>query len=319
MNWLTGKITKFVEIAKNQILKKRSSLETSQSLWVSCSGCKEMQLKKDLEKQLNICKCSYHFDLDPKTRFEKTLFDHGEMELIPCPEYADPDPLNFAVNGKKFIDKYKGYQKKTGQQSALLIAKGKVDGLNVIAAGYNFAFSGGAMSLRESEHLLAAMQIALDEKVDAFCTFYQSGGMNVTGNLFSLSKGMAGILVATKMLKDAGIVTIACLSSKTTGGTFVNVYGSDFIFSESKSVSLLFAGARVSASVNAGNEIPADFGHSSSLEQHGMIDGEVGRLEFKSKISTLVKVMLKKAEKSNTSSGNVTIDQSILQKSSKAL
>jgi acetyl-CoA carboxylase carboxyl transferase subunit beta len=319
MNWLTGKITKFVETAKNKILKKRSSsLETSQSLWVSCPDCKEMLLKTDLQEQLNICKCSYHFDLDPKTRFEKTLFDHGEMELIPCPDYANPDPLSFKINGKKFIDKYKGYQKKTGQQSALFIAKGKVDGLNIVAVGYNFAFGGGAMSLRESEHLLTAMQVALDEKVDAFCTFYQSGGMNVTGNLFSLSKGMAGVLVATKMLKDAGIVTIACLSSKTTGGTFVNVYGNDIIFSE-KASNLLFAGARVSASVNVGNEIPADFGHSSSLEQHGMIDGEVGRLEFKSKISSLVKVMLKKVEKSNTSSGNVTIDQSILRRTSKAL
>ena len=129
---------------------------------------------------------------------------------------------------------------------------------------------------------------------------------------------MTGVLVATKMLKDAGIVTIACLSSKTTGGTFVNVYGNDIIFSE-KASNLLFAGARVSASVNAGNELPADFGYSSSLEQHGMIDGEVGTLEFKSKISSLVKVMLKKAEKSNTSSSNVTIDQSILQQTSKAL
>ena len=318
MNWIKSKISKFVEIAKNKIIKKRANdAEASESLWISCTGCNEMQLKKDLKNQFNICKCSYSFDLDPKTRFEKIFFDNGVFELIECPSFADPDLLNFEVNGKKFIDKYKGYQKKTGQQSAILIAKGKVDGLNVVAAGYNFAFGGAAMTIRESEHLLVAMQTALDEKVDAFVSFYQSGGMNVTGNLFSLAKGMPTIMMATKMLKDSGIVTVAILGSKTTGGTFCNVFGNDFLFAEKKAENLLFAGKRVSASVNTGHEMPSDFGQSKSLENHGMIDGVLDRIEAKSIISNLVKVILKKAEKSNTSSSNVTIDQSILQQASK--
>ena len=63
--------------------------------------------------------------------------------------------------------------------------------------------------------------------------------------------------------------------------------------------------------------MPSDFGQSKSLENHGMIDGVLDRIEAKSIISNLVKVILKKAEKSNTSSSNVTIDQSILQQASK--
>ena len=323
MNWIKSKISKFVEIAKNKIIKKRSNnIEASESLWISCPGCNDMQLKTDLIEKLNICKCSHHFDLDPKTRFEKSFFDNGEFELIECPAFADPDPLDFEVNGKKFIDKYKGYQKKTGQQSAILIAEGKVDGLNVIAAGYNFAFGGAAMTLRESEHLLTAIQTAIDKKVDAFVSFYQSGGMNVTGNLFSLGKGMPAIMMATKILKDAGIVTVGVLGSKTTGGSFCNVFGNDFLFAENKSTNnLLFAGRRVSASINAGQEIPNDFGESLSLENHGMIDGVLNsRFEAKSKISTLIKVILKKAEiQANIDTSNVaTLDRS-LQKTSKAL
>ena len=110
---------------------------------------------------------------------------------------------------------------------------------------------------------------------------------------------------------------MAILGSKTTGGTFCNVFGNDFLFAEKNAENLLFAGKRVSASVNTGHEMPSDFGHSTSLENHGMIDGVLDRIEAKSIISNLVKVILKKAEKSNTSSGNVTIDQSILQQASK--
>jgi acetyl-CoA carboxylase beta subunit len=92
LNWIKSKISKFVEIAKNKIIKKRSNdAEASESLWISCPGCNEMQLKKDLKNQFNICKCSYSFDLDPKTRFEKIFFDNGVFELIECPSFADPD------------------------------------------------------------------------------------------------------------------------------------------------------------------------------------------------------------------------------------
>ena len=91
-----------------------------------------------------------------------------------------------------------------------------------------------------------------------------------------------------------------------------------FLFAEKNAENLLFAGKRVSASVNTGHEMPSDFGHSSSLENHGMIDGVLDGVQAKSTISTLVKVILKKAEKSNTSSSNVTIDRS-LQKTSTAI
>ena len=64
-----------------------------------------------------------------------------------------------------------------------------------------------------------------------------------------------------------------------------------------KNENLLFAGKRVSASVNKGQELPDDFGQASSLIDHGMIDGAFdSRLEIKTKITNLVKVLLKKSE-----------------------
>ena len=309
MNWIKSKIQSFVEKAKQTFKRQRPTKEDqSNSLWLNCPGCNQMQLKQDLQNNYYICKCSYHFDLDPKIRFEKLFFDEGQYELIPCPEWADPDPLNFKIGDKKFIDKYNAYKKKTGQQSAILAANGKVNGLNIVAFGYNFAHGGASLTQREGEHLVRGIQTALDEKVDAVISFYQSGGMNVTGNLNSL-KNMPVQMMAMKMLKKAGIVTIGICSSKITGGTFCNVYGNDFIFAETSSnENLLFAGKRVSASVNKGQELPEDFGRASSLVDHGMIDGTFeSRLDIKNKISNLIKVLLKKSETEVSTAENTNI------------
>ena len=312
MNWIKNLKKSFVEKVKNTFRRQRPSKEDqSDSMWINCPSCNQMQLKEDLKKNFNVCTCTHHFDLDPKTRFSEMFFDDGEYELIDCPEWADPDPLDFKIGEKKFIDKYNAYKKKTGQQSAILAAKGTVNGLNIVAFGYNFAHGGAALTQREGEHLIAGIQKALDDKVDAVVSFYQSGGMAVTGNLNSL-KNMPVQMMAMKMLKKAGIVTIGICGSKITGGTFCNVYGNDFIFAENpKSENLLFAGKRVSASVNKGHELPQDFGQASSIVDHGMIDGAFeSRMEIREKITNLIRVLLKKSEieAKAESTSNVKVD-----------
>ena len=316
MNWIKSKIQSFVEKAKKTFKKERpSKAEQNNSLWINCPSCNKMSLKEDLKKNYNVCSCNYHFDLDPKIRFTELLFDEGDHEIIECPDWADPDPLEFKIDDVKFIDKYNAYKKKTGQQSAILAAKGKVNGLNVIAFGYNFMFGGSALTNREGEHLIAGIQKALNDKVDAVVSFYQSGGMGVTGNIHSL-KNMPVQMMAMKMLRDAGIVTIGICSSKVTGGTFCNVYGNDFLFSETKNKTenLLFAGKRVSASVNKGTELPENFGVSDSLIEKGMLCGGFdSRMEIREKITSLIRVVLKQPEIESRleEKSNVTVDASI--------
>ena len=162
-------------------LKRKDPQKADQekSLWLNCPECNQMQLKEDLKNNFNICKCSYHFDLDPETRFKKLLFDNGDYELIECPSWSTPDPLGMEINGKKFIDKYKNYQKKTGQQSALLIAHGKIGGIKSIAAR-NIALHLVALhSLREKMNIfLSAAQFAMENEIELFLSIYQSGGMS---------------------------------------------------------------------------------------------------------------------------------------------
>ena len=114
MNWIKNKILSFVQKTKDKFKKNRATKEEQEkSLWINCPDCNQMELKEDLKKNFNICKCSYHFDLSPEIRFKNLLFDDGFYELIECPSWSSPDPLGMEINGKKYIDKYKGYQKKT--------------------------------------------------------------------------------------------------------------------------------------------------------------------------------------------------------------
>ena len=74
---------------------------------------------------------------------------------------------------------------------------------------------------------------------------------------------------------------------------------------------MLFAGKRVSASVNKGQELPEDFGQASSIVEHGMIDGAFeSRMEIREKITNLVRVLLKKSEieARAESTSNVKVD-----------
>ncbi len=310
MNWIKNLKLSFVEKVKETFKRKRpSKKEQSDSMWVNCPGCNQMKLRQDLKKKFNVCDCSHHFDLDPKILFTDLLFDDGDWEKIPCPP-ANPDPLNFKINETKYIDKYNTYIKKTGQDSAILAGKGTINGLKIIAFGYNFSFGGNAMTPRENEQLLSGIQMAMDEKVDAVISIYQSGGMSVACGMFGLVT-MPKQMFAMRELRKTGIVTIGILESKITGGTFCNTYGNDFLFSSSpKNVSQLFAGARVSASVNKSQPLPEDFGVSSSLQNSGQIDGCFNsRLEIREKITNLLRVLLKKPEKESKeeSTSNVKV------------
>ena len=311
MNWIQKKLQSFVEKAKQTFKKNRpSKAEQANSAWVNCPGCNQMKLREDLKKNFNICDCNHHFDLDPKVLFTELLFDEGEWEKIPCPP-ADPDPLNFKIGDTKYIDKYNANIKKTNQDSAVLAGIGKVNGLKIVAFGYNFAFGGNAMTPRENEQLMSGIQKALDEKVDGVISIYQSGGMSVATNIHGLST-MPKQMFAMKELREAGIVTIGILESKITGGTFCNTYGNDFLFSTNpNNESQLFAGKRVSASVNKGQALPEDFGVSKSLLSLGMIDGIFdSRMEIRQRITNLIRVLLKKSEKESReeSTSNVKVD-----------
>ena len=58
------------------------------------------------------------------------------FELVETPLPQD-DPLNF-VDNKKYTDRLKSARKTTNQDDAILIAKGKIGGIEVVTGGSRF-------------------------------------------------------------------------------------------------------------------------------------------------------------------------------------
>ena len=147
MNW----ITKFIKPKIKSLFEKKSS-KTDGNLWTTCS-CKNLIYKEDLDANQKVCpKCGEHHKLTCTERF-KTFFDNKEFELISTPLPKD-DPLNFQ-DKKKYTDRLKVARELTGQDDAILIAKGKVNGVDVVVGAQDFRFIGGSFGAASGEAFIA--------------------------------------------------------------------------------------------------------------------------------------------------------------------
>ncbi len=162
MNW----ITKFIKPKIKSLFKKRSS-NVEENLWTTCS-CKNLIYIEDLDSNQKVCpKCGEHHKLTCKERF-KTFFDNKEFELIETPLPKD-DPLNFE-DKKKYTDRLKSARKLTGQDDAILIGKGKIQEIDVIAGAQDFRFIGGSFGAASGEAFIAGAQSAIENgAIDVTC------------------------------------------------------------------------------------------------------------------------------------------------------
>ena len=300
MNWITR--WKKIGIKVKQIFKKQTS-KIGETDWKNCPQCKKISYKPDLFKNSYICECSFHFDLPPKLRLN-SLFD-SNYEIIEPPKNINPDPLNFEVKdgareGYKYIDKVKKYRKTTGQETALICAKGKISDLNAVVVCFNPKFGAGRFGPSESEHFLKAANFAVEKKVDIWVVIYQSSGIDVHTGVVGLAGGMTKSVIAMSEIKKAGIPTFAIAARAVAGGTYAsNFFMHDFIIIESKCVeNLLFSGKRVTANILKGtDQIPDDFGRADGVMKAGLADITLeNRKELKDTITNLSNIILKREE-----------------------
>ena len=309
MNW----ITKFLKPKIASLFKKKSA-ESNQVLWTTCE-CKNLIYKEDLEKNYNCCpKCGAHHKLSCKERFQ-IFFDKKEYELINTPLPKD-DPLNF-VDNKKYTDRLRTARKITNQDDAVAIATGKVENIQVTVGAQDFRFIGGSFGAASGEAFIHGAQHAIENK-NPFIFFSCSGGQRMMESSVALMQ-MSRTVLAVNELKKNNIPFIVVLTNPTTGGVTASwAMLGDILIAEPKAT-IGFAGRRVIQDT-VRETLPEEFQTAEYVRDHGGIDLVVERQFLRSTISTLLTVLLKKAEtQANTDSSNVvTLDKS-LQKSTKAL
>ena len=305
MNWIL-KIKRFGDSIKNKVLKKfPSKIQIEKSDWVSC--CVGPIRRKDLEANQYTCKeCGRHHRMSCVQRFE-TFFGKDNYEIIKTPQLIDEDPLKFE-DTKPYKERLDDAKKKTGQDCAIMVATGKVNGIDIVAAASNFMFMGGSVSISESEAIVHAIQYAIKNK-KSFINFCSGGGMRMHTSSIALHSGMVKTTLAINELKKAKLPYIVVFADPCAGGITAS-YGmlGDVHFSEPGAL-VAFAGRRVVQSTVKEN-LPESFQRSSFLLDKGFIDREVNRKDLNYEIGKLLSILLKKNTETNLDHKDETSEDS---------
>ena len=243
-----------------------------------------------------------HHKLTCKERFE-LFFDEGIYEIIKTPIPGDENPLKWE-DVKPYKNRLEDAKKKTGQDCAIMVAKGKINNIEVIAAASNFEFLGGSVSIAESEAIVYAVQNAIDNKIP-FVNFCSGGGMRMMASAVSLTAGMGKTTIAINELKKSKLPYIVCIVDPCAGGISAS-YGmtADVIFGESGAL-CAFAGRRV-VQATVKEELPSDFQSVEFLEKHGFIDKVIHRRDLASEIGNILSILLNKNTEVNLTANNET-------------
>ena len=301
MNW----ITKFIKPKIKSLFKKKTS-SSDETLWISCEG-KNLIYKEDFKTNYYCCtKCGAHHKLSCKDRF-KLFFDNGVYEIIDTPLPVD-DPLNF-IDNKKYKDRLRDARKKTGQNDAILIAKGKVKNIDVTVGAQDFRFIGGSFGAASGEAFITGVQHAINNKTPLIF-FSCSGGQRMMESSIALMQ-MTRTTLAINELKKNNLPYIVVLTDPTTGGVTAS-WGmlGDIMIAEPKAT-IGFAGRRVIQDT-VRETLPEEFQTAEYVKSHGGIDLVIERKYLNSTIGTLLSVMLKKSEtQAKKASNAIAIDKSL--------
>jgi acetyl-CoA carboxylase, carboxyl transferase, beta subunit len=276
MNWLTNYVR-----PKLQALVRPK--DVPENLWHKCPGCGHMIFHRDLEKALHVCQhCGHHMRLTVKKRLE-ILFDDGHYTRIELPRVAD-DPLRFK-DQKRYTDRLKDTRAKTGEQDAIIVAHGKMDGQGVVVAAFNFDFQGGSMGVAVGEGIVAAAELAVLQDAPLI-VIPASGGARMQEGILSLMQ-MARSTVAVDKVKEKRLPYIVLLTDPTTGGVSASfAMLGDIAIAEPGCV-IGFAGARVIENTIR-EKLPEGFQRAEYLLDHGMIDMVVPRKDLR---ATLIRTL----------------------------
>jgi acetyl-CoA carboxylase carboxyl transferase subunit beta len=266
-----------------QGLISQKKKEIPEGLWAKCPDCGEIIYVKELDKNLNTCNhCDYHFKY-PSREYIKLLLDDGLLEEHDA-GLISGDPLKFR-DSKKYTDRIKTAQKKTGQNDAVIAGIGKIDLREVSFAIMDFAFIGGSMGSVVGEKVARTIERAILRQIPLIIVSC-SGGARMQEGILSLMQ-MAKTSALLAKYDKVGAPFISVLTNPTTAGVMAS-YASlgDVIIAEPKAL-LGFAGRRV-IQQTIGAELPPGFQSSEFVMEHGFLDKIVHRRDIKTVVSSLI-------------------------------
>ena len=274
MSWLT-------EVIRPRIRGLFTKREVPDNLWSQCTACQQMIFTKELLANLRVCThCGHHMRATALERLAWTFDSHTRIEL-PKPVV---DPLKFR-DSKRYVDRLKEARDKTQLDDAVIVGHGPIGGHNAVTAAMEFAFIGGSMGAAVGDALVAAARLAVLQQVPLI-VFTASGGARMQEGAVSLMQ-MPRSIIATRLVKDAGLPFIVVMTDPTTGGVTASFAMLGDIHIAEPGALIGFAGPRV-IEQTVRETLPEGFQRAEYLLQHGIIDMVVKRTDMKETLARII-------------------------------
>ncbi|MDA9215818.1 acetyl-CoA carboxylase, carboxyltransferase subunit beta [Flavobacteriaceae bacterium] len=250
---------------------------------------------EELEKNFYVSpEDGYHVRIGSKEYFE-ILFDNNKFKELDT-TLTSKDPLKFE-DKKKYVDRLKDAQKKTGLNDAVRTAVGKSMGQNLVIACMDFSFIGGSMGSVVGEKIARAVDHALKTKTP-FLLISKSGGARMMEAALSLMQ-LAKTSAKLAQLADAGIPYVSLCTDPTTGGTTASFAMLGDINISEPGALIGFAGPRV-VKDTTGKDLPDGFQSAEFVLEHGFLDFISHRKDMKRKINLYLDLVQNKPLREKT-------------------
>ena len=261
----------------------RRTAPMPEGLWIKCESCKEIIYRAEVERAGRVCpKCRYPFRISARERIvslvDAQTFEEHQAGL------TSADPLGFK-DTKRYRDRVKAAQQKTGLNDAVVCGLGRIGGLPAVLCVFEFGFLGGSMGSVVGEKITRTIELAIAKHVPVVIVA-ASGGARMQEGILSLMQ-MAKTATALERLGRAGLPFFSVLTDPTTGGVTASLAMlGDVILAEPRAL-IGFAGPRVIAETIR-QPLPEGFQRSEFLLEHGQIDMVVDRRDLKETLRRLL-------------------------------
>ena len=256
--------------------------DTPKGLWYKSPTGKIVE-SEDLAKNFYVSpEDDYHVRIGSKEYFE-ILFDDNKFKELD-EKLSAKDPLKFE-DTKKYSDRLKAAQQKTGLKDAVRTAVGKSMGKELVVACMDFSFIGGSMGSVVGEKIARAIDTAKRRKIP-FVMISKSGGARMMEAAFSLMQ-LAKTSAKLAQLAEAKVPYISLCTDPTTGGTTASYAMLGDINIGEPGALIGFAGPRV-VKDTVGKDLPDGFQTSEFLLEHGFLDFIAHRRDLKKKINLYI-------------------------------
>lgn len=279
MSWLEKLLNK-------NNLKRNRKASIPKGVWINCPSCTQTLYHIALEENLQVCpKCGHHMRMTARLRLD-TFLDNSERTELGT-QYLPIDPLSFKDN-KRYTERLASAQKSTGEKDALVVMKGELLGMPVVACAFEFAFMAGSMGSVVGARFVDAVNEAIESNCALVC-FSACGGARMQESLMALMQ-MAKTSAALKRLSEAKLPYISVLTDQTFGGVSASLAMLGDINIGEPRARIGFAGRRV-IEQTVREKLPEGFQQSEFLLEHGALDMIVDRRNMRKKVARLIAMM----------------------------